>query len=330
MPRTTPGLPPVSGGGGTTKPPSGGTKGQSNGNGGKSGKKATTPPKTTKQIPYVLLQQPTFDPRIRRLAQPFGTGTTPLQRGHMAWDPNVPWPQPYSQHQNWAGAPKILFLYNPSTVAASYEISDATAQSALIYPVTSVSPILRVPLQQQISFTIMFDRTYELFSAATNQSTSNAAASDPNSKIMQQYGVELDILCVKQFTGMFTQVYAGNNPLASSDGSSSTTDTQNVNQGFSINGINQGVMQLAISYIYFGDPQSGLRFYGYIDSWDVQYTHFTQGMVPMRAVVDISFTLLPQPQKNQTPDGAAATAQDQTNNPTTGITLGQITKNFGF
>lgn len=291
--------------------------------------KTTQQPKTApKAQPFVLLQQPAFDPRIRKLAQPFGTGTTPLQRGHMSWDPNTPWPQPYGNGngaggQTWDAAPKILFLFNPSTVAASYEISDATAQSALIYPVSSVQPQLRVPLQQQISFTIMFDRTYEMFSAATNPNTGpTKGTADLHSEAMQDWGVELDILAVKQFTGMFTDVYQGNNPIASSDGSSSA-DAPNVNHPFDPLGVNQGVMQLSLAYVYFGTPASGLRYYGYIDSWDVQYTHFTQQMVPMRCVVDISFTLLPPPVPAG-PDAGAATAAGQSDDPITGLPIQSI------
>lgn len=305
--------------------PSGGSRG---GGGGSSGTKVhskkTTKPKSKsgkKPAPKIKpFQQPPFDPRIRILAQPFGTGTTPLQRGHMSWDPAVPWPAPYgngsgASSQTWADAAKVFFLFNPSVVAASYQLSDATAQSALIYPATSVQPILRVPLQQQISFTIMFDRTYEMMSAAA----ATTSKVDPTGQTMQNLGVELDILALKQFTGMFATVYSGNDPLASPSGSTSSADTSSVNSAGSGPGVQQGVMQMTFSYVYFGVPQKGLQYYGYIDSWDVQYTHFTQSMTPMRAVVDISFTLLPPPSaKSQLDKNAATNAAGQLDNPTTG------------
>jgi hypothetical protein len=44
--------------------------------------------------------------------------------------------------------------------------------------------------------------------------------------------------------------------------------------------------------VYFGGVY-GAFYYGYVDSFDVTFTHFTQFMVPMRAAVDVSFTLLP-------------------------------------
>jgi hypothetical protein len=260
---------------------------------------------STSPISGYLIQQPPFDPRIRSLSRPFQSGSatgasTNIQRGYMAWDPQIPWPKPYSANQSWAGAPKVLFLFNPSTVEASYQISDATAQSALIYPITQVQPILRVPLQQQVGFTIMFDRTYEMNTGGT----ANVS--------MKQFGVELDILAMKQFTGMFTDVYPGNNPLLDANGNPVPGNPTNVNPTkLNANGINQGIMQLALSYVYFAAPTNGLRYYGYCDSWDVSYTHFAQNMVPMRAVVDISFTLLPPPGVAGPPTGAATTATNQ-------------------
>ena len=52
---------------------------------------------------------------------------------------------------------------------------------------------------------------------------------------------------------------------------------------------------MALAYIFFGAPGASLVYYGYVSYWDVTYTHFAQNMVPMRAVVDVSFTLLPLP-----------------------------------
>jgi hypothetical protein len=222
----------------------------------------------------------------------------------MLWDPAIPWPAPYNTLSK-ASPPSIRFLFNPSTVEASYQITDATAQAAIIYPVTTngPQPVLRVPLQQQIGFTIMFDRTYEV---------NGALSSDVN-----QLGVDVDIRCVKQFTGMFSQVYAGtgsgngNNPFVDPT-SGQTVQGGNVNTtNGSGTGLAQGIMQMALAYVYFGAPGKGLQYYGYIDSWDVQYTHFAANMVPMRAVVDISFTLLPPPQINTPSSAAASIAKEQ-------------------
>ena len=49
------------------------------------------------------------------------------------------------------------------------------------------------------------------------------------------------------------------------------------------------------AYLYLGQRNTNLNYYGYISEWDVTYTHWTQWMVPMRCVIDISFTMLPPP-----------------------------------
>jgi hypothetical protein len=59
-------------------------------------------------------------------------------------------------------------------------------------------------------------------------------------------------------------------------------------------------MLIMPSFCYFGSSIAGgtSQFYGYVDSWDVQYTHYTNLMVPIRCVVDIEYTLLPQASDN--------------------------------
>jgi hypothetical protein len=226
----------------------------------------------------------------------------------MIWDDSQGLPGAYKTADIKKTA--VNFLYNPSTVQASYQISNSQGQAALIYGygsgggTSSSSAVLRVPLQQQVQWTLYFDRTYEL-------NTAIAAGADIDD--VRALGVEVDIRQMKQFTGMFASVYSGNNNYYSSPtASSSSVAPVNVN---SFNGtafsIAQGIMQLSLCYVYFsgasvpsttggkqvgaGVPGTGLMYYGYIDSWDVQYTHFSQSMIPLRAVVDISFSLLPPP-----------------------------------
>jgi hypothetical protein len=37
-----------------------------------------------------------------------------------------------------------------------------------------------------------------------------------------------------------------------------------------------------------------LAFYGYISEWSVNYAHWTANMVPIRCVVSVTFTMLPE------------------------------------
>ena len=110
-----------------------------------------------------------------------------------------------------------------------------------------------------------------------------------------------DVMMLQQLTGQFNQVYQNNNPyytiqntVTGATGKSGQSYTNPGANDLGL-GISQGVMQLTFLYVYFSYPGYGLEYYGYIDSWDVQFTHFTQSMIPMRCVCDISFTLLPPP-----------------------------------
>jgi hypothetical protein len=228
-----------------------------------------------------LYKQPAFDNRIRSLTRPFGSGTTPLQRGFMLWDTSQTFPAGYSKAN---GPAYILFLFNPSTISASYEMASSGAQAAVNFPVASDPAQLIVPLAQSISFSLYFDRTYEMNTqGATNQ--------------IQDLGVDVDVIAIRQFTGMYAQEYTSN--LVS--GAVGQT-----NPGLNAKGgLSQGIMQLTLGYLYFSGPGTALSFYGFINSWDVTYTHFNQNMIPMRCVADISWNLLPPPNAPQ-PTAAAA------------------------
>jgi hypothetical protein len=238
-----------------------------------------------------VIPQPAFDKRIQHsLTAPFNSGGPQLQRGFIQWDSTV-------MKDLYAGGtpPALKFLFNPSTISASYQITDATAQAALIFPTSANPAELRVPLQQQVGFTIMFDRTYELNWQGLN--------SPAPSQLVQNQGCNVDVMMLQQLTGQFNTVYRGNNPYYSINpnngnvnGSGYNNATYTAGANANGTGINQGVMQLTFCYVYFGEPGVGLNYYGYIDSWDVQFTHFTHAMIPMRCVCDISFTLLPPPQ----------------------------------
>jgi hypothetical protein len=67
----------------------------------------------------------------------------------------------------------------------------------------------------------------------------------------------------------------------------------------------QGIIQLIPAYVFFGDSKN-LQYYGYISEWDVTITHWTQFMVPMRCVINISWTMLPSPQGGNVSSGSAA------------------------
>jgi hypothetical protein len=301
--------------------------------------KATAKPKLAKVPIYV---QPSFvhSPLAQNISRPFGagpggdraTGGTTNQvfrRGFMVWDSNVPPPSGYDRKDpNYPAV--VKFLFNPSTISTSYQVADGSAQAALNYGTTQGldGGGLLLPIQQQTSFTLMFDRTYEMTypSLTAGQTWAND---------IKNFGVDVDIAALRQFTGMYAGVYSGNanfipytssNAAVTTSGTSSSNPNQISKSNQPLGNLAQGVMQVTIGYCYFSGPTSpavggkgyGITYYGYIDSWSVEYTHFNQNMIPMRCVVDISFTFLPPPIKAPDTQGAAKIAASQ------GVTLGSL------
>lgn len=230
-----------------------------------------------------MVVQPPFDRRLTTLAYPLTggpSGGTTLQSGYMVWDKPLPG---YGQRA------VIRYLYNPSTVAADYNIADASAQASLNFPNPGDTGMLAIPLSQTATWSLMFDRTFELWgSYAENGLPVNASTSvnapGLGSADASAVGVQADVLAFMQFTGMLTNY---------SYGTSGAPPTQaNANLA-----ANAGIMQLVPSWAYFGNSSvaNGLMYFGYINEWSVQYTHWTQYNVPMRCVVNVNFTMLPMP-----------------------------------
>jgi hypothetical protein len=242
------------------------------------------------------LHQPPFDPRLQHGSQnPLGIGTAAFDRGFMVWDTSLTATAGYSA----SDPPSVSFLFNPSTVQASYSLSDSTAQAAMIYGVASGgNSIPYVGLQQQMNFTIMFDRTYEV------QWPPGGIAQYAGQDVVEM-GCEVDVRQIKQFTGQFS-ASAGNSGFYTSSSGTTAGATalgtgQTITQATGIGiGPQQGIMLMMPSFCYFGSSIAGgtSQYYGYVDSWNVQYTHYTNLMVPIRCVVDIEYTLLPQASNN--------------------------------
>lgn len=241
-----------------------------------------------------FLTQPPFDPRMRSIADPLNSGSNPVKfdRGFMVWD--VSYAASFGAGYNTSNAlPYVNFLFNPSTVQASYQLSNTAAQAANMYGIsTAGASVAYVSLQQQMSFTIMFDRTYEIWDQST-YAGSNAST----------MGCEADVAQMKQFTGMFAAANAYGNPTTTGTNVFSAPLTTGTYGGQTVQaatgqgiGPQQGLMLMIPSYVYFcSSPVGGGvgQYYGYIDAWSVQYTHYSNQMVPIRCVVDIEYTLLP-------------------------------------
>jgi hypothetical protein len=243
-------------------------------------------------VPFWI--QPKFDPRIMGVAAPMGSGgNIQLTRGFMVWDKTHP---DVGYGTNRA---RVNFLYNPTTVEATYTMAtNASVTAALMFtqPGLAANPIM--PMSQNVSFSLLFDRTFELWdSYADSGFPKNPGAKDPgvpmNSPINDPgvRGVLVDVMALQQYVGQLNQQTRDANSAGYTADISSSTPGATYKM--------QGIQEMLLGWVYFGGVY-GAFYYGYIDSWDVTYTHWTQFMVPMRAAVDISFTLLPLPQDSPT------------------------------
>jgi hypothetical protein len=218
---------------------------------------------------------PPFDPRIYTLTWPVASQRAGgLTRGYMTWHQPPPG---YSKSQTG----QIRFLYNPSTIGTSYSLmTDSNGLAALMTRNAGdrANPLLQI--QQSTSFALLYDRTFELWGSYNADGTpaNDGGVNDPHTE-----GVGVDILAMKQFTGMLVDA-----PSGKGNANSGTPPVQ------------QGPMLLVEAWVYFGSP-NGIYYYGYVTDWQVQVTHWTQYMVPMRCVINVDFMLLPPPKKT-TPD----------------------------
>lgn len=209
-----------------------------------------------------LLIQPKFAHHLQTLAMPLeGKQFGNLQRGYMQWEHSI---------AAAGGKAKMNYLFNPATVQADFAMSDPSAQASLLFPVAGDTSDLRIPLNQTASWSILFDRTYEL--SGQYKADGSPKNANPNNNDPSVVGCLADIYQMQQFTGM---TFNYTNADGSKDFKSSP-----------------GILQLIPSYAYFG-TKANLTYFGYITAWDYTITHWTQKMVPMRCVIDISWNFLP-------------------------------------
>lgn len=242
-----------------------------------------------------LFQQPPFAQQLNTKAFPLtngGGGSSTLQTGYMIWaSPGL---------SAYNGLAMIQYLYNPSTVASDYNVASADAQAAMNFPTPGNSAQLAIPLSQTVQWSLMFDRTFELWNGYSANGLPNAIATSANNGTASTdpsvIGCQADVLAFMQFTGM----------LANWSGASATA--LGGAQATSLLAGNSGVMALIPAWAIFANNNvaNGLTYYGFINEWSVQYTHFTQFNVPMRCVISVNWTMMPMP-NTQPPAPAAVT-----------------------
>lgn len=229
-----------------------------------------------------------------------------VKRGFMLWD------QPGGNLGYTGGSlgnrDKIDFQFNPSTINSSYTVANGSMQASMLFPTPGSTSTYLAPLQgQNVSFDLYYDRTMEL-NYGSGQGSGKGQPNDP-----AVLGCQADVLQFMQFTGMLANLstlgangVGGYNAILGGTTGASLPATS-IGSG--------GIMIMQPAWIYFSNSlnqaftngsfnwsalNKELAYYGYIESWSVNYTHWTQAMVPIRCVISVSFTMLPDPAKSGT------------------------------
>lgn len=165
---------------------------------------------------------------------------------------------------------QLQFLYNPTTV----EHQSGMDPQYLGIQIANSDPNARgdasafMQISQNISFNLLFDRTYETWDKS-------------KTSYLAQWGVLADIKVLYAMLGMFS----------TTDGLT-ITDQGKVVDPQAVQQITPGAAhQFQPVWAVFGPL---LKYYGIITNFNVQYTHFTQAMVPNRCAVQIGMQLIPK------------------------------------
>lgn len=173
----------------------------------------------------------------------------------------------------------VKFLYNPSVVQVSHQTDVTSAPTPQNYRNPLDKGNWNIPLSASVSFNLLFDRTYELWSNKAETSTGDLTRGP------EKVGVRTDVEALYRVIGILQpNAEVEKTPR---DGPSADTPTYLYRNG------GPGPMPLTPVTVYFGGPDS-LSYHGYVMSVDVQWTHFSQLMVPMRCTVGVSMNLVTQ------------------------------------
>lgn len=255
-----------------------------------------------------LLVQPAFASQLQNTPPAMGVNVA-VQRGYMIWaDKKMARAFGYTGGVFGDGRDVIAFALNPSTISSDYTIGNTSIQAAMMQQVPGDNGNFLAPLQQTVSWQLYYDRTFELcWPTGTNQ------VNDPGT-----IGCQADVLQFAQFTGLLssTQGLSSSDVSALVNTTAGTTSTGASVSSQQIGSVlaNGGMMMMVPCYVFFGDAWSQvangkgvssysalsyqLAYYGYISEWSVEYTHWTQNMIPIRCSITVNFTMLPQPQQS--------------------------------
>lgn len=193
-----------------------------------------------------IRQNPPFDRRIRSITNFGGTNGGEIQKGMI-------------RTEDWKFA--LNFLYNPSTVDVSHSMDEYSSTTPMPYFARDKNNIGNpvVPLASSVGFSLLFDRTYELWDASLRTTPAG------------QKGVYVDVKALYDMLGMTAKDESGNN-------------------------LGDAIVSPMIYtpvHVLFGGAANSLKYYGVIQSASITYTHWNSDMIPSRCAVTIGMNLLP-------------------------------------
>lgn len=176
---------------------------------------------------------------------------------------------------------RINFLYNPSQVAVSHSAnlnmpsqeSVAYAQSIGLSAGEGTTPLSQMGT---MSLSLLFDRTYELWDRKKYANTR-----------VGKWGVYDDVIAFYRLFGML-----GTHDTAVE----SLLNTLLGDNHFAASALNlfpSFPLGYPVIYVYLG--ARGMKFHGAVQGFNVTYTHWSRNMIPVRAEVDLTLMLTPDP-----------------------------------
>jgi len=238
------------------------------------------------------VENPPFDPRIRAIPgvainNPLAEGGNTLFRGRIE-----------SKGKVNGFYRRLNFLYNPSGIQWSGNVdTDTIGDQAGMDPLDAGT--FMMPMSQTVSFSLLFDRTYETWVYDAQKETS-------------RLGVVADIKHFYAMLGIlgegtaFTKAPENITPTgnlqydiahnSSVNNSSTIADTlaNLVDVGSIDDASPTSFMQYIPVRVIFGKH---LSYHGVISSANISYTHFTQRMIPNRCSLEIGMQLFPVERK---------------------------------
>jgi hypothetical protein len=190
-------------------------------------------------------------------------------------------------------APFYAFsLFNPAEIDATYGFDPSSDAQLPISQINSQVGNGGGVLTQTVSFNLLFDRTYEVWNGpqhlppSANYGFGQQEVTAPKNGGPYRFGVLWDVWAFERLCGIFQQA-DGVAPQ-----SPPTVQLLHViTGGVTIANSVTGTGPTSWTHIEVTPTPSALDFWGWMTSFNVQYTRFDTNMVPTRCAVSLGFQL---------------------------------------